>query len=220
MQKPELISFRACPFVMRSLILLFEKGVAFTRTEIDLANKPDWFLEISPLGKVPVLRQGDAVVFESNVIAEYLDEVYAPRMHPADPLQKAENRAWMEFASQTMSLCFGMSNASDAAVFTEKKAAFAAKLGQLEQQIVGPFFNGETMAVVDCVFAPLFLMLDIIDHHTSLEFFADCPKLKAWSAQLLARPSVQQAKPSDYTERWLAVRAKRGSYMLSQDATA
>ena len=51
----KLISHKLCPYVQRAVIALSEKGVAFERIDIDLANKPDWFLAISPLGKTPVL---------------------------------------------------------------------------------------------------------------------------------------------------------------------
>ena len=97
--KPQLISFKICPFVQRTVIALREKHVDYDITYIDLAARPPWFKAMSPLGKVPVLRVGDTTIFESAVINEYLDEVYAPRLHPADPLQRARNRAWIEFAS-------------------------------------------------------------------------------------------------------------------------
>ena len=97
---PELISFDICPFVQRSVITMIEKGQEFDITYIDLANKPEWFLKISPFGKVPVLKVDDTVLFESAVINEYLDEINPPSMHPGDALTKAHNRAWIEFSSQ------------------------------------------------------------------------------------------------------------------------
>ena len=73
----KLISHKLCPYVQRAVIALTEKGVAFERIDIDLANKPDWFLNISPLGKTPVLLVGDHAIFESAVILEYLEETQA-----------------------------------------------------------------------------------------------------------------------------------------------
>ena len=64
----KLISHKLCPYVQRAVIALTEKGVAFERIDIDLANKPDWFLKISPLGKTPVLQVSDTAIFESAVI--------------------------------------------------------------------------------------------------------------------------------------------------------
>ena len=72
--RPELISFKLCPFVQRSVIVLLEKEAPFDITYIDLSNPPDWFKAISPMGKVPVLKVDDTVLFESAVIMEYLDE--------------------------------------------------------------------------------------------------------------------------------------------------
>ena len=88
----KLISHKLCPYVQRAVIALSEKAVAFERIDIDLANKPDWFLKISPLGKTPVLLVGDTAIFESVVILEYLEETQAKPLHPADPLERAEHR--------------------------------------------------------------------------------------------------------------------------------
>src|SRR3954464_14646367 len=76
--KLKLISHKLCPYVQRAVISLTEKGVPFERIDVDLSNKPDWFLKISPLGKVPVLLvktvDGEVALFESNVICEYIED--------------------------------------------------------------------------------------------------------------------------------------------------
>src|SRR5689334_15487891 len=68
-----LVSHPLCPYVQRAAIVLLEKGVPFERRDVDLARKPAWFLDISPLGKTPVLLAGGEAIFESAVICEYLD---------------------------------------------------------------------------------------------------------------------------------------------------
>ncbi|MGH1557669.1 glutathione S-transferase family protein [Caulobacter segnis] len=97
-----------CPFVQRAAIVLLEKDVPFERINVDLSAKPDWFLALSPTGKVPLLqvRQAggeEAVLFESMVICEYLEETQggAP-MYLQDALARARQRAWIEFATQTL----------------------------------------------------------------------------------------------------------------------
>jgi glutathione S-transferase len=85
----KLISHKLCPYVQRAVIALTEKGASFERVDIDLANKPDWFLGISPLGKTPVLQVGDSAIFESAVILEYLEETQPKPLHPADALHRA-----------------------------------------------------------------------------------------------------------------------------------
>src|SRR5271165_4435224 len=123
----KLISHRLCPYVQRAVIALSEKGVPFERIDIDLANKPDWFLKISPLGKTPVLVVGDHAIFESAVILEYLEETQAKPLHPADPLARAEHRAFIEFGSVVLNDIAGFYAAAD-------EAAFKAKVTQLEQR--------------------------------------------------------------------------------------
>ena len=97
-----LISHPLCPYVQRAVIALSEKRAPYERVDIDLRNKPQWFLDISPLGKTPVLKTGGAAIFESAVICEYLEDTLAPALHPADPLARAQHRAWIEFASATL----------------------------------------------------------------------------------------------------------------------
>src|SRR6185436_19674660 len=108
-----LISHVLCPYVQRAAIVLAEKGVPFTRRDVDLASKPDWFRAISPLGKTPVLLVGDTPIFASAVICEYLDDTLPPRLHPADALQRARHRAWMEFGSAVLNGIAAFYNASD-----------------------------------------------------------------------------------------------------------
>ena len=96
--KLKLCSFKTCPWVHRAAIVLQEKGVDYDIEYIDRDNRPDWFLKISPHSKVPVLILDDQIaLFESNAIAEYLDETVAPRLHPADPVKRAQNRAWTDY---------------------------------------------------------------------------------------------------------------------------
>src|SRR5713226_934378 len=125
-----LISHKLCPYVQRALIALTEKGVGFERIDIDLANKPDWFVAISPLGKTPVLQVGDVPIFESAVILEYLEETQPSPLHPTDPLRRAEHRAWIEFGSTVLNDIAGFYAASD-------EAAFKAKTSQLEHALRG-----------------------------------------------------------------------------------
>jgi glutathione S-transferase len=86
---------------------LSEKNVVFEHIYVDLANKPEWFTKLSPLGKTPVLIVHETAVFESAVILEYLEDTHAPRLHPDDPLRRAERRAWIEFGSSILNDIWG-----------------------------------------------------------------------------------------------------------------
>src|SRR5687768_5695205 len=100
MPKFLLCSFKTCPWVQRAAIVLRAKEIPYEIVYIDRDNRPAWFLAVSPHAKVPVLQIDDKeALFESNAIAEYLEEVAAPRLHPEDPVLRARNRAWTDFVS-------------------------------------------------------------------------------------------------------------------------
>lgn len=153
-----LVSHALCPYVQRAAIVLREKGVPHERRWVDLAAKPDWCTAISPLGKTPVLLAGGQPIFESAVICEYLDETLAPRLHPADPLQRARHRAWMEFGSSVLATIAAFYNAPDAQALQAHRATLLKRFEQLEDVLdaEGPLFAGAGFTLVDAVFAPVF----------------------------------------------------------------
>src|SRR5262245_10609974 len=161
---PRLISHKLCPYVQRAVIALTEKGVPFERVDVDLANKPDWFKAMSPLGKTPVLDIDGTAIFESAVILEYLEETQANPLHPADPLARAEHLAWIEFGSAVLSDIAGLYAAPDETVFNARRAALRDKLVRLEHKLgQGPWFAGEHFSLVDAVFGPVFRYFDAFD---------------------------------------------------------
>ena len=96
----ELITAEVCPFAQRTHMTLLEKGLAFERREVDLSNKPDWFEEVSPYSKVPVVKIGDQVVWESSVINEFIDEQFPEKpMMPSDPFLRAQARIWIDYCN-------------------------------------------------------------------------------------------------------------------------
>lgn len=197
----ELVSFKTCPYVQRAVIVLREKHVPFDVTYIDLKNPPDWFRRISPLGKVPLLKVDSAVLFESAVIAEYLDEVYPPRLHPADALRRAHNRAWIEFSSNLLTEQFQMLMSPDRNAFAAGAHRFGASLDRLETELgAGPFFNGIDLALVDCAFAPLLMRATLLEPRLNLGVFTRRPRLRTWSETLLGRDAVRQSVVPDFPE--------------------
>ena len=220
-QKLTLISHKLCPYVQRAVIALNEKGVPFERVDIDLANKPDWFLKLSPLGKVPVLvvtgdDGNEAALFESNVICEYIEETQGgAKLHPQDALQRAQHRAWMEFGSTILTELWGLETTGDPAVFESKRQAVAAKFARVEEALgSGPFFAGEHFSLVDAVFAPIFRYFDVFDQLIDLSVFADTPKVRAWREALAKRPSVRTAVGADYPQLLHAFLVRHNAHML------
>jgi glutathione S-transferase len=194
----KLISHKLCPYVQRAVIALTEKGVAFERIDVDLANKPDWFLEISPLGRTPVLLVGDRAIFESAVILEYLEETQPKPLHPADALVRAEHRAFIEFGSAVLNDIAGLYSASDEPAFKARAAQLEAKFARLEARVAGPWFDGEKFSLVDAVFGPVFRYFDAFDEIGDFGILTDKPRLARWRANLAARPSVKSAVGANY----------------------
>jgi glutathione S-transferase len=203
MARYTLVSHHLCPYVQRVAIALAERGVAAERIHIDLADKPAWFRTLSPLGKVPLLRVGDdAVLFESAVICEYLEDVEPAKLHPADPLERARHRAWIEFGSAVLADIWGFETARDAAAAAAKADALRDKVAWVERSLGdGPYFAGARFSLVDAAFGPVFRYFDVFDAIADYGIFAAAPKTRAWRAALARRPSVQAAAVSDYGER-------------------
>jgi glutathione S-transferase len=216
MPKLTLISHDLCPYVQRAVIALTEKGVAFDRVYVDLGAKPDWFLKISPLGKVPLLKVGDDVIFESAVILEYLEETHPHPLHPADPLARARHRAMIEFGSAILSDIWGLEIALTREVAETKIAALRQKLARLEQELgEGPWFGGEGFGLVDAAFGPVFRYFDLFDRILDHGIFAQAPKIAAWRSALAAHPSIRDAVVVDYPERLERFVAKQNGYLAA-----
>jgi glutathione S-transferase len=216
-----LVSHKLCPYVQRAAIALLEKGIAFERVTVDLSAKPDWFLAVSPLGKVPLLRVrqlngSEVTMFESNVICEYIEETQpGARLHPVDPLERARHRAWMEFGSAILGDIWGLETTRDAGVFEARRAAIAAKFDHLEAALTRePWFAGERFSLVDAVFGPIFRYFDVFDGLADTGVFADAPKVRAWRTALATRPSVKAAVGADYPDLLCAFLARHDAHLL------
>ncbi len=213
--KPHLISFKLCPFVQKAVLTLLYKEIDFEIEYIDLQNPPTWFAQISPLGKVPVLKIGDETLFESSVINEYLDEVYGAPLHPADPLRKAQNRSWMEFGNECLSNNFALITATDETSYRHEQEALQKKMDQLECQLNGKkFFNGDQISLVDLSFAPFFQRLHFIQGLTdSIIDEARHQKVALWSENLLNLPRIADSTVPEIKQIYLDMIRSRGTYL-------
>ena len=217
-QRLRLISHKLCPYVQRAAIVAAEKRIDFERVDIDLANKPGWFLAISPTGKVPVLEVTEAdgsqhILFESAVIAEYLDEISGNPLLPADPLPRARTRAWVEYASATLADIGRLYSAPDAAAFEAAITALESRFDTLEAEVAGPFFAGARFGLADAAFAPVFRYLDVFQRALDFGLAERGPKVADWSRELMTRPSVIGAVPLDYADRLLSFVTARNGHL-------
>ncbi len=203
--KLELISFKICPFVQRSVIALNEKGVEFDVTYIDLANTPDWFNEISPMGKVPVLKTNGTAIFESMVIAEYLDEVFLPRLHPEDAIEKARHRSWIEYSSELIMKQYNLFIAPDEATFTKHKEELAMQLDVLNKELSdqGAMFSGNDFRLIDAAYAPIFMRIELLQEFYDLKLYEKGSRLDRWSKALMQKKSIQQSVSDDFANAFM-----------------
>lgn len=200
MQPHTLVSHALCPYVQRAAIALQVKRVPFRRRTIDLAAKPDWFLKLSPLGKVPLLQiNRDTVLFESNVILEFLEETESNPLHPGDPLQRAKHRSWIEFGSAILNGIGRFYSARDTHVFQNEAAGLAAKFDRLETALgTGPWFSGAEFSLVDAVYGPVFRYFDTFDGIGDFGILDNKPKIAAWRARLASHPAIRGAVNPNY----------------------
>lgn len=215
---PHLISHHLCPYVQRAFIVAAEKKVVLDRTYINLAAKPDWFVALSPTGKVPLLRVTDSagdehVLFESVAICEYLDETNGHPLLPTDALARAKTRAWVEFASGTLADIAGFYAANDETVFNVKTEALRRRFVQVEAMLVGPWFMGDRFGFVDAAFGPVFRYLDAFEGFAGMTLATGLPEVTKWRTALAMRTSVAEAVADDYSERLVDFLQARKSHL-------
>ncbi len=193
------------------------KAVEFEVTYINLREKPDWFLEISPHGKVPVLRVDGQPLFESNAIAEYLDEVVTPRLHPEDPIARARHRAWTDYVptfASGLSVYYGKTSE----VVEQRLEDARAKLGKLTEAISqdalpGPFFGGKELCLVDAAYAPFLQRFLLVDQWLKTELMNEYPQVAEWSAALVADERVIGSVPDNFEKEFVGNLRRRGLYV-------
>jgi len=215
-----LVSFKTCPWVQRAAIVLREKVIPFEFRHIEPDNRPDWFLAISPHKKVPVLRIDDKVsLFESNAIAEYLNETIAPRLHPADPVARAVNRAWTDYVPTFAESVTATAYADSEADYTKAAAKIPVAFDRLERALAaqgsGPFFNGAAYSLVDAAYAPFLQRYVFLDRIHKIGQLENYPRLKAWTEAIMNRPSTHSFPAAEF-EAMYRTNVKRRNSWVSQ----
>ena len=204
----KLCSFMTCPWVQRAAIVLQAKQIPYDITYIDRNKRPDWFLAVSPHSKVPVLLiDGKDALFESNAIAEYLDETVAPRLHPEDPIARARNRAWTDYVTTFASAISSAMYSDSEEEFTAKAAKIAGPFGKLDEALAkrnnaGPYFNGPKLSLVDAAYAPFLQRYTFLDHVKPVGIIEKFPRLAAWRDALLANPAVKASTVPNIEAVW------------------
>ncbi len=200
------------------------KQVDFEVTYLERGEKPDWFLAISPHGKVPVLQVDGQALFESNAIAEFLDEVVEPRLHPQDPVTRARHRAWTDFVPDFSMAMGKYMYAKD----REKQLGALEKLpdtlAKLENALAdnrengGPFFSGDQLCLVDAAYAPFLMRFQMIEDLMQDKVLDNFPEMKAWSDALLAHDAVKHSVVEDFGDVYNANLERREAHAATLTA--
>lgn len=228
----ELVSFDICPYVERSRIVLLEKNLPHEVRFIELSNKPAWFLEVSPMGRVPVLLLDGRPVFESMVINELLDELEPePPLFPRDPIARAQGRGWIAFANDVLAPAIGAAMLAIAAgaagdALAKPLATLREALEKLEQQLArsggAPFFFGRDFSLVDASFAPFLRRWRLAEGWgaPAADGLASFPEVSAWVNSMLDRPSVASAEPPGLDAKSRRFYADRAAKLQAASAPA
>jgi glutathione S-transferase len=195
----ELFASALCPFAARARLAFAEKQLACNEVEIDLRRKPDWFLRISPHGKVPLLRHDGRLVWESAVIAEYLEEAFPERpLLPQDPARRAQARAWVNFAdSRLYAKTAALLHSFDDHLYVRLAAQIVDDLHTLEDEAFGgqmndgPYVLGSEFTLADVALYPWFEQVAVLEQFRGFRFPSDCTRLLAWHRAMASRKAVR-----------------------------
>ncbi len=205
MKMIKIVSFKICPFVQRVTAALEAKNVPYEIEYIDLKNKPQWFLEISPNAQVPVLiTEKDTVLFESDAIIEYIDDEFSPLETSLSNEVRALERAWSYLATKHYLVQCSTMSSKDEATFKKRSLKLEKAFKTIEQQLAANtvFFKSDTLSKVDIAWLPLLHRAAIIKAHSGYDFLCGLPKAQAWQQNVLNSDLVEKTISDDFTKRF------------------
>ena len=211
----KVVSLKICPFVQRVTALLEAKQIPYDIEFISLRNKPQWFLDISPNGQVPVLvTDGGTALFESDAIAEYLEEAYPPLQTGLSAEDRAIDRAWSYLASKNYLVQCSAQRSSNREILTERAGKLGKAFDRIEQQLGSTaFFGGDAIGMVDIAWLPLLHRADIIDRRTGFDFLGDRPNLKAWQRRLIETGLAEKSVADDFEDAFAGFYLSEETYL-------
>ena len=207
----EFITAEVCPFAQRTHLALMEKGLDYDHAEVDLANKPAWFEAVSPYSKVPVLKHDGAVIYESAIINEYIEERFPePALMPASPVSRATARVWIDYCNtRFIGAFYGVLSATGPEAQSEAAAKLTEMMIYMEDGALtplgsDPYWMGSAISLVDLAYWPFFERLPAVTHYRGVDIPERCPRLAAWREAMGFRDSVRRTRhePAHYIERF------------------
>ncbi len=196
----QLYSGTTCPFSHRCRFVLYEKGMDFQVIDVDLYNKPEDIAVMNPYNRVPVLAERDLVLYESNIINEYIDERFPhPQLMPADPVMRARARLMLfnmehELFSQVEIMEAGKEKPMEKAraSIVERLLEFSPIFGKTRYML------GDEFSMLDVAIAPLLWRLD----HYSIKLGKSAAPLMKYAERIFSRPAfIEALTPSEKVMR-------------------
>lgn len=186
-----LYSGTTCPFSQRCRIVLYEKGMDFQIHDVDLFNKPEDLAVMNPYNRTPVLVERDLVLYESNIINEYIDDRFPhPQLMPADPVMRARARLFLfRFENELFSNIEALEKGN------QKQAEKARQVVRDSLTQIAPVFNkqkfmlGDEYSMLDVAIAPLLWRLD----YYGVQIPKQAAPLLKYAERLFSRPAYIEA---------------------------
>lgn len=201
----KVISFKICPFVQRVTAALEAKQISYEIEYISLKDKPQWFLDLTPNGQVPVLvTESGTALFESDAIIEYIEDEFGPIEDGVTNEQRALDRAWSYLGSKNYLTQCGTMSSKDKATFEERVEKFTKAFAKVEAHLSGEtkFFKSDALSNVDMAWLPLLHRAAIIKKRTDFDFLCGLPKTQAWQSALLETGLAEKTVSEDFEQQF------------------
>jgi glutathione S-transferase len=197
----KLYDFLPCPFGQKVRIILAEKGLSYELIQVDLTQgeqrKPD-FLRLNPFGRVPVLIDEDITIYDSTIIAEYLEDEYPePPLLPAigSSALRARARTWEDFADTSFTAQVGQLMGEmgkpeadrDPARLQRSQTLVERALSFINHELQGQEYLAQQFSVADIAFVPRLVVLKDL----GVDPGQNRPNVEAWLNRMVERPSIQ-----------------------------
>jgi RNA polymerase-associated protein len=196
-----LYSGTTCPFSQRCRFVLFEKGMDFEIKDVDLFNKPEDINVMNPYGQVPILVERDLVLYESNIINEYIDERFPhPQLMPPDPVMRARVRLFLySFEKELFVHVQTIENSGNQKAIEKAKISIRDNLTKLAPVLLkNKYMLGEEFSMLDVAIAPLLWRLD----HYGIDLPKSAAPLAKYAERIFSRPAyIEALTPSEKVMR-------------------
>ncbi len=170
---------------------MLEKGITADIEYIDVHQPPEDFIELNPYGTTPTMVDRDLVLYDSNIIMEYLDERFPhPPLHPMDPVSRARARMMVHRIDQDWySLMDEIGRVPDKKAGKPRKMLRESLIAAIPVFAAKVFFLSDEFSLVDCTVGPLLWRLQML----GIELPKNAEPIRAYASRLFEREGFQSS---------------------------